>query len=74
MEKCEVPQPDWSDYGTKETIEAEYEGFTVQIGWTETNTDTILCLPKNDGNYIIHYWNRTGVRAEFANLLTLPVY
>lgn len=75
------PAPDWTSRGKTKAL--EQEGIRCVYGWTETLTDTLLCLPtdpqKLPGHSIeeweVFVWNRPcGVRAQFASLLGLPVY
>lgn len=69
--------PDWHQFGTAKEL-ADYMGMVeINLGWTETATDTMLVvevpttLPTPE--YRMSVWNRPGVRAEMAALLGLPV-
>jgi len=69
---------DWEECGTKKSLEKQIgNDFKVFLGWTETKTDTMLCVevPSKLGEprYNVYCWNQTGVRAKLAGLLGLPV-
>lgn len=69
-------QADWSMCGTMEKLRKAIGSQWLSIGWTETETDTLLILENpsiKSPQYTMYVWNRPGVRASLAELLGLPV-
>lgn len=49
-------------------------GFDVRVGWNERENKTYYCEVAGSAMYRVYVWNRTGVRAELAIALGMPVW
>lgn len=72
---------DWTEKGTKESLEEGIgNGFECRLGWTVTDTDTVLCVQHPDSikTFQIYVWNSATIREQFANqllnILLMPCY